>query len=190
VILSCPACATRYRHEGLPVGSPARCGQCDRVFPVPPGRAYFVETMTVEKGTPASRRLVAAAAVAGPFHGARPAPVVAAPVALPPVLPPVSDPAPAVRDEASLDPLGLRLPSDRGRDLERRSAPRSEPAPEPASAPRAAWIPILGGAAAGTCAALVLQLVLGGPMRIWAAAGAALGCISGWGWRRWMSARS
>ena len=48
MILSCPACATRYRHEGLPVGSPARCGQCDRVFPVPPGRAYFVETMTVE----------------------------------------------------------------------------------------------------------------------------------------------
>ena len=47
MILSCPACATRYRHEGLPVGSPARCGQCDRVFPVPPGRAYFVETMTV-----------------------------------------------------------------------------------------------------------------------------------------------
>ena len=42
MILSCPACATRYRHESLPVGSPARCSQCDLVFPVPPARSYFV----------------------------------------------------------------------------------------------------------------------------------------------------
>jgi hypothetical protein len=195
VILSCPTCATRYRHEALPVGSPARCGQCDRVFPVPPSRSYFVEAVA-----PAGHRLVAAAA--GGVSLAHPL-AVERPAAPAPVLPRrVPLPAPndtVARDEASLDPLGLRL-SGTDRDLvqggfashgpvERRNPP-AEPRPASANALVSVATAILVGAAAGAFAGIVLQLVLGGPWRAWLTAGATCGVLAAWGWRRWTSARS
>ena len=196
MILSCPTCATRYRHEALPVGSPARCGQCDRVFPVPPSRSYFVEAVA-----PAGRRLVAAAA--GGISVARPL-AVERPAAPAPVLPrrmpiPAAHDTVAAGDEASLDPLGLRL-SGTDRDLapggfasheplERRNPP-AEPRHAPASARVSVATAVLVGTAAGAFAGVVLQLVLGGPWRAWLTAGATCGVLAAWGWRRWTSARS
>lgn len=209
MILSCPTCATRYRHEHLPVGSPARCGQCDRVFPVPPSRSYFVQAIS-----PAGRTLVAANAGAMQSAGARQvliedlgtAPVRVAlgrEVSLPPMPGGPEEPVSESSFELAAPRPGrpTEEPKSAGSrstatmptvPLDRRAAPRREvapPEPEKATFRSTAGV-LLAWIALGAGMGLALSFVLGGPMRIWSAAGVATGLVAGWGWLRWMSGRS
>jgi hypothetical protein len=209
VILSCPTCSTRYRHEALPVGSPARCSQCDRVFPVPPSRSYFVQALST------AAHPVAMAALAGATSSAGARPILIDDWTPPP--PPPAEVAPPPPEEESSFELQTARPyarSSRGqrsddlgqgpgtaaaavapppaavsrdRRWSRREGRTEDDGPAPARSAPAVYLTWL---VLGSGSGMALAYVLGGPLATWTATGAVSGLAAGWGWLRWMSGRS
>ncbi len=99
MIVSCPSCGTRYRHEQDLAGRAARCSRCGEVFPFPAHRAYRVLAAAAPVGAVTPR--AAAAEPAGPAAVAAPLAVVAA-AARPGYMTGMDDPALAPRLQRTL----------------------------------------------------------------------------------------
>ena len=193
MIANCPSCGTHYKHEPPKVKVRARCGRCDTTLDLTRFRPYRIvpdRAPTADEAARAARYLPIGLdhpnlATSIALNVAHPKPLAA--TAAP-------SPTPRVQDAPPAAPAGgpsvarARPVADKSADQTPADVPLPELVGYDTPAPRKAGVvgyalSITATAAAGAAA----SWAAGGTTVIGAAAGAAIGVVGWWGWRRWTS---
>ena len=200
MIANCPTCGTHYKHEPPAVKVQARCVRCDTTLFLARLRPYRI----VSVDTPSAEQVARAAShlPIGLDHPALATTISRNIAHNSPATVPIrphdilvdEDPLPQIREmtssgvfESSVpqfqveDILGADAREAFGRKSDDEGAPETSSPTGGGAATFALWLAT--GAIAGTGA----SWTMGGTTLSGIAAGATIGAVTGWGWRRWTS---